>query len=166
MQALSSATGLATERKPNLASVTSAVRSMIKELLEELLIIFSSRHGSHQEVQMTRYVTQPLDAKSGRQPPVAVIHRQCARACAAVRACVRCPCLLFCLSAAAFATASPSTTCTRGGAWRSKLCTCVSGALSADSVRAGASDALIIIINLPNQAIADALCCTAGCCSC
>jgi hypothetical protein len=37
MQALSSATGLATERKP---SLVSAVRSMIKELLEELLIIF------------------------------------------------------------------------------------------------------------------------------
>jgi hypothetical protein len=37
MQALSSATGLATQRKP---SLVSAVRSMIKELLEELLLIF------------------------------------------------------------------------------------------------------------------------------
>jgi hypothetical protein len=37
MQALSSATGLATERKP---SLVTAVRSMIKELVEELLIIF------------------------------------------------------------------------------------------------------------------------------
>jgi hypothetical protein len=40
MQALPSATGLATERKPSLALVSTAVRSMIKELLEELLIIF------------------------------------------------------------------------------------------------------------------------------
>lgn len=37
MQALSSATGLGTAQKP---SLMSAVRSMVKELLEELLIIF------------------------------------------------------------------------------------------------------------------------------
>jgi hypothetical protein len=42
MQALSSATGLATKRKPafSFTDMMSAVRSMLKELLEELLVIF------------------------------------------------------------------------------------------------------------------------------